>query len=112
MNYKQTDITGNSWIRCNTLTVTNPLDIPELNSTTPIIKQVYFQEEKVIVLSDNKVIINQIGSISAPYISENIISILDPTTGQATGATITHADLYKILYSLYIQTAQARDGGT
>ena len=115
MNYKQTDVTGSSWVRCNTITIKNPLKTTErigLGGINPIIKEVYFQEEEVIVLSDDKTIITPSGSISTPYIPENTISILDPTTGQATGATITHADLYKILYSLYIQTAQARDGGT
>jgi hypothetical protein len=36
--------------------------------------------------------------------------MLNPETGEATGATVTHAELYAILFSLYMQTAVERDG--
>lgn len=35
--------------------------------------------------------------------------MLNPETGEPTGATVTHGELYAILYSLYMQTALERD---
>jgi hypothetical protein len=43
-------------------------------------------------------------------LAANVGKMLNPETGEATGATVTHAELYAILFSLYMQTAVERDG--
>lgn len=101
MNYKQTTLSGTSWTRCRCVTINNPL-----TGDAPI---AYFQEEKVISIDGAQTTVDA-GSCRKAFDPAATIPMLDPATGVATGATVTHAELYAILFSLYMQTAVERDG--
>lgn len=68
----------------------------------------YFQEEKAIAF-DGTVLLTDRGSCGLAFDAEAAVDILDPQTGQPTGQTFTHADLYKMLFSLYMDAAKKRD---
>ena len=99
-NYQESTVSGTSWKRCADITIRNPI------SGVPT---AIFIEEKVIVLGDQ--IIRQ--SDGNCYLEFDPVAgsfpILDPSTKLPTGETATHQQLYKLLYSLYMQTALARD---
>lgn len=101
MNYKQTTLSGTSWTRCRCVTINNPL-----TGDAPI---AYFQEEKVMSIDGAQTTVDA-GSCRKAFYPAATISMLNPETGEATGATVTHAELYAILFSLYMQTAVERDG--
>ena len=110
MNYKETSLAGTSWVRCRAITITNPLaGTEELDHTgQPIGPTAHFTEEKVVTMEGADLRIPA-GSCSKPFSPTDTITLLDPATGEATGATVTHAALYGILFSLYMQTAVERD---
>lgn len=68
----------------------------------------YFQEEKAIAF-DGAVLLADRGSCGVAFDAQASVSMLDPQTGEPTGQTFTHADLYKMLFSLYMDTAKKRD---
>ena len=108
-NYKETDLVGVSWIRCRNITITNPMagTIDQITKQ-PNIPTAYFQEEKVISIDGTKTFID-IGNCSKKFTPTEVINLRDPDTGELTGATSSHSELYKLLNSLYLQTALERD---
>ncbi len=98
-DYQAKEVTGHEWQRCYRVVVTNN------RNSTPTIT---FEEQKVIVLPDREVIQN-CDSCSASYDPTGAIEVRNPETGEKMGYTVTQAELYAIVYSLYIQTATARD---
>jgi hypothetical protein len=98
-NYNESAVSGTSWQRCHTVTVRNPL------GGLPMIE---FAEEKVIMIDGTP--INQwVAGCWANFDMNGSFPILDPATNAPTGVTMTHAQLYQAMYSLYMQTAAARD---
>lgn len=98
-DYKAQEITGTAWQRCHKVTVLNN------RNSTPTIT---FDEQKVYLMPDREVVLN-VDSCSATFDPSGVIEIRDPNTNQKTGQTVTQAELYGIVYSLYLQTAEARD---
>lgn len=112
-NYRETSLTGTSWVRCRAVTITNPLTgTGELNLHTQSIEgpTAYFQEEKVVVM-DGGQMRQDVGACQQAFLPDGEIALRNPDTGELTGTTATHAQLYAILFSLYMQTALARDVG-
>lgn len=99
-DYNETTVTGSAWQRCKQVVVDNRLGV------TPSIR---FDEERVTALSDGDTVHRNLGALSVPFDPAAVIELRDPATGEATGATITHAEVYAILYSAYLGTAIARD---
>lgn len=98
-NYKESTISGNKWQRCCRVVISN------VYGRTPIIE---FVEEAAF--SDGaSVVTNQLGRISTPFDPLSEIQLLDIDTGIPTGQTITHLDMYKYIFSLYMQQATIRD---
>jgi len=98
-NYNQQTGSGESWQRCHSVRIENPL------AGSPL---VYFYEEVVVKVGTN--IINKPNTAcSKVFNAEETFDLLDVNTGAATGQTMTHQQLYQALYSLYIKTAMARD---
>jgi hypothetical protein len=112
MNYKETNLSGVSWMRCRAVTIHNPLpgmgevDFKAQNYVGPV---AYFQEEKVISI-DGAQTVADAGACRKVFNPAEAIPMLDPETGEPTGATVTQGELYVILFSLYMQTALERDG--
>ena len=106
MNFKESNVSGTSWSRCKNLSISNPLvEVPEHS----IIRQIMFEQEEVISLENRDNLRTYKTSISKRYVPDSTITLLNPETGSPTGATMTHKELYAILYSLYVQTAQEND---
>ncbi len=99
MNYQESSISGIKWVRCNSVSITNPL------SGTP---KAYFTEESVVKIGSEQML-QPFGQCSAEFRADGSFPLLDPDTGRATGMTMSHQDLYKALYSLYMKTATDRD---
>ena len=98
--YKQTEIAGSEYVRCPQITIENPLAGQAL---------IQFREERVAVLPDRNIITPE-GLIVVPFDPTATIALRNPMTDELTGTTITHGEIYAILYSAYIQTALTRDG--
>ena len=101
MDYKQATITGDSWQRCLHIEINNP------SGATPSIR---FDEERRIALADGTSIGTQAGSINKDFTDPAVeFPLLDPSTGNPVGATISHGEVYAILWSLYMALAAERD---
>ncbi len=103
MNYKESTVVGTSYVRCNRVQIVN-----KLNQTPWVV----FGEEKVITTEDGSVTLPTSGTAECTKLFDPIggsIALLDPETDTPTGETVSHAKLYQILYSLYLETAQERD---
>ena len=98
-DYKESILSGTEWQRCNVVVVTNPL------SGTP---KISFEEERVVSVG-GRVIKEGIGGCQKAFTPAAAFPLLDPSTNLPVGASMTHADLYVALYSLYMQTALERD---
>ena len=113
MNYKETTITGTSWTRCKSVTISNPYPgNGNVNIITGIESKpsAQFQEEQVLSLPD-KNLFSDSGYCSKEFNPVTSFALLDTVTGNPTGAMATHEQLYQMLYSLYIATATERDNG-
>lgn len=102
MNYKESAIQGSTWTRCRAVTIVNP------HPSTGQTQMAYFQEEKAISF-DSTVLLADRGSCGVAFDAQASVPMLDPQTGEPTGQTFTHAELYKMLFSLYMEAAKKRD---
>ncbi len=101
-NYKQTNVSGTSYIRSNQVIVANPL------SGT---KAISFMEEQIVNL-DGEQIVRQKGGIQEPFTNENVgeeFSLVNPETGDPLGSSASYQELYIMLHSLYLHLAGKRD---
>lgn len=99
MNYKEQAVSGSQWQRCNRVTIDNPYQ------GTP---QITLHEE-VITLAGDAVFHTFAGAISMPFDPTGTVDLLDPESGAPLGASMTQAQIYVALWSLYISCALARD---
>lgn len=108
-NYKETNLAGVSWVRCKNITITNPIaGAVESGSLKPLIPTAYFKEEKVISIDGIQNTID-VGICYKSFNPTDVINLRNPETGELIGTTATHEELYVLLYSLYLQTAEERD---
>lgn len=98
--YQPSDVVGAEFTRCYQVIIDNRIDAPPVAT---------FAEERVLVPGDGPTRRWPTGQCAAVYDPEAEIPILDPATGASTGATITMAALYGLLYSAYLHTATTRD---
>lgn len=101
-NYQQTSVTGESWVRAHSVTISNPV----IGT-----KMIAFQEEKALVAGEGDVLTRQLGGIAETLTAENInteFPLLNPETGEQVG-TATYAQVYAMLHSTYIYLAKRRD---
>lgn len=100
-NYQESNVTGTKYRRAYQVHVANGMTN----------KVITFHEEDVINLS-NDVIQQKAGSVSKPFTNDNAntsFSIVDPSTGNDSGQSMTYQDVYVALYSLYLHLAKERD---
>lgn len=98
-DYKETTVDGVAWQRCKAVRIDNP----RVGAITA-----YFDEERVVAF-DTESVARDVGVVSREFSPASTIPLLNPETLQPTGSTITHQDLYVMLFSLYIQVATDRD---
>ena len=111
MNYKQDNVVGTTWTRCRAIVISNPLPGKgDKDIVTGVTKgpSCSFNEEIVLSINNEVQTINS-GAFSVDFNPDNIITLIDTNTGSNTGETITHAKLYQIFYSLYMENALKRD---
>lgn len=101
-NYKQTTVSGTSYVRAREVTITNLLDG---------YKGIMYSEEEVSVLG-SKIMRENIGAIHQEFTAENAgteFPLLNPVTNEPIGETATFQDVYVLLFSLYCHMAALRD---
>lgn len=103
MNYKQATLEGTSYQRCKSLRIENPHASLQQTPTAVFVEESVIQSGGQTFLLDG-------GVCRAEFSTTAAIELRDPQTGEKTGQTMTHAELYQALYSLYLQTAIERDG--
>ncbi len=98
--YQEQTGQGQIWQRCYSIAVDNPLG----GQAT-----ITFNEEKVLSMGD-QVVKTPHTMCRKKFNAQMTFPLRNPQTGDLTGQTMTHLELYNILYSLYMHTAQQRDG--
>ena len=98
-NYNESTVSGTTWQRCHTVTVSNPL------AQTP---KIAFQEEKVVMLA-GETVHQWCNGCEKVFEAATTFPVLDPATNLPTGQSVSHGELYVLFYSLYMQTALERD---
>lgn len=106
--YKETTLTGESYVRANQITVQNPLN------QNPFI---IFTEEQVINLPDGEEIKRPISNVSETLnlydgesnINESIQLVNPITFEEIQGATMTYEQIMTALFSLYYHVSAKRD---
>ena len=93
-------ITGERFVRCRAINVMNPVN--EQATIT-------FTEEKITLASGEVISAEIISGFVVPFNPADIIPVINPQTGAATGGSISQGEIYAILYSawLYHRSAQA-----
>lgn len=101
-NYKETNVTGTSYVRANEVTVRNVLDG---------YKGIMYVEEEVSILGE-KIMRENVGALHQEFTAENASTefpLLNPVTNEPIGATATFQEVYVLLFSLYYHMAALRD---
>jgi hypothetical protein len=100
-NYNQTTGSATSWTRANRVMILNPFE-------ANIPKQILFFEEKVVQV-DSNTFKSDSGYVTTNFLSDQVIELRNPQTGEKTGETIAQSKVYQAIYSLYLDTAENRD---
>lgn len=90
-------VDGESYTRCHQIIVDNRLDQPP---------EVTFAQEQIVTVGGRVLHMPQ-PAVSMAFAAEAVIPILDPDTGEPTGASATQAEAYALLYSAYVAAATA-----
>ena len=101
-NYKETSISGTSYVRAREVTIANQLGG---------YKGIMYAEEHVSVFGD-KIMRENVGAIHQEFTAENASTefpLLNPITNEPIGSTATFQDVYVLLFSLYYHMAAQRD---
>lgn len=101
--YQETQVTGSRYRRAKYVNI---------NNSKGQVPQISFEEERITVLDDGKSFSESVGSLSTAFDATSIIPLLDPETGEDTGNTMTQAEVFQALYSLYFKLAAERDNPT
>ena len=99
-DYKQAILSGIAWQRCRQVVIENE------RGSTPTVR---FDEEEVIAMQDGREIKRSVGSVALAFDPSKEIPLRDPATGELTGETSSFGAAYALLYSAYLDAAQARD---
>lgn len=98
-DYKAKTTTVAQWQRCFRIVCENA------RSQTP---RIDFLEE-VVTVTDGIEVRESVPGCLMDLVPAGLIPVLDPTTGDPTGATATQAEIYTLLYSAYRYAADQRD---
>jgi hypothetical protein len=95
MSYKldQKPIAGESYIRCPQVIIDNRL------GATP---SVTFHRESVIGIEGGSVMRQPMSPREIALDPASVVQILNPETGEATGQTVTHGEIYALIYSVFV----------
>ncbi len=99
-SYTESLVTGHAWRRCNQIVIDNR------RSSTPTVR---FDEETVVALEGAAEVRAPAGVLTIDFDPAREIPLRDPQTGEPTGAVMTYAEAYAVLYSAYLDAALDRD---
>jgi hypothetical protein len=100
-NYKESNVTGVTWQRCNRIDIRNPYEEA---------KFAVFLEEEITDLGNDKIVKTPLGQILADFTDPTtVVNLINPETGDSLESSVTYQDIYVMLHSLYIQLATLRD---
>ena len=97
--YRSASIDGTQYDRAYQIVIDHPLH------RAP---RATFFEERVITTPTGS-LSRAVGECHLAYDPTALVPLLDPTTGDPTGQSVSMGELYAMLYSVYIHTATARD---
>lgn len=100
MDYRQTEGAATTWRRAHQIIINNQ------RGNQP---SIIFHEEDVVTLGDKTFSAPGMSAVMGLFDPAEVVPLINPLTGESLGATATHQDLYVLLYSVYIQQANARD---
>lgn len=99
-NYSSNVPVGTKYRRCRTVTISNGLgDVP----------YIAFSEEDAVNAESGAVATFTSDTCSVRFSPDAVVNMVSPDTLLPTGVTFTHADIYKMIFSLYFSAATARD---
>ena len=99
MNYKQTNETGTVYTRCYQVSIDNGLN------KNPIVSM---HEEEVFTIGTNT--ITRPGRfLQKSYNASEVIELVNPETGEPIGQSVSHQELFVMMYSLWLATAKEHD---
>ncbi|MDD5028911.1 MAG: hypothetical protein PHH58_05310 [Rhodoferax sp.] len=99
MNYKESAITGQQWQRCNAVNISNAYKgVPHIS----------FGEETVADVG-GETYVKYAQGMSFAFDPSEVIELINPNNGEALGSSMTGAEIYTALYSLYVKRAVERD---
>lgn len=98
-NYNESQVAGTQWRRASDVHIRNNY------GTTPTIT---FTEERITKL-ENHIVSQQTSVLTEAFDQAKEIELINPSTGELIGISVTHMELYIMLHSLYIQLAKKRD---
>jgi hypothetical protein len=103
-NYKETAVTGTSWIRAYQMRLTNPYNA---------LPKVTFDEEKIVSYGSNVVktpiIAKTIDEVSVDFSDPTVkFDLVNPDTDAVIGSA-TYQDFHVMVYSLYHSLGIVRD---
>ena len=99
MNYKEQLEQGQVWTRCYRVEISNPYNG---------IQSVNMMEETIISIA-GETITKPGRLLTKTFNASETFELVNPLTGEPLGASITHADLYVMFFSLWLKTAKERD---
>jgi len=105
MSYKlqQKPVSGQRYIRCSQVVIDNRLGAVPL---------VTFSREAVIGIEGGETVHQPLSPRLLPFDPTATVPVLNPETGEATGATITQGALYALVYSIFIAAETAQPEAT
>lgn len=98
-NYKESEITGTSYLRARLIEIHNQLGV---------MPHVAFMEELVTTVGA-QVYHKDTRLLRVDYAQDTEIELLSPETQEPLGVTMTHAQVMVAIYSLYMKAAALRD---
>lgn len=100
--YKQTEVSGETWVRASRIVIDNPLDQPK---TISFVEDTCIQVPGKVMSEYNGVLQLQVDESNM----QDAFPLINPFTGALAGTTITYGEVYAIIYSLYLNKAEERD---
>jgi len=98
-DYKETTVSGTQWQRCNAIHIQNTY------GQTPTVTM---QEEQITNVGDQQ-FQRSVGGLNIPFDPDAVIQLRNPADGSLLGASMTQGQIHVALWSLYVQSAAARD---
>jgi hypothetical protein len=98
-DYKQTNVSGTQWQRCNAIHIQNTL------GQTPTVTM---QEEQITNVGGQQ-FSKSVGGLNVPFNPNESIPLLNPADGTSLGTSMTQGQIQVALWSLYMAKAAARD---